>query len=1266
MKSARLLAALCVGVLGAGALVAGGTAPAPAQAADTVTITPNPAYASAPFEGWGTSLVWFANATGDYPPDVRQALFDAVFGEDGLNLNIARYNIGGGNATDVPSYLRPGGAVPGWWNPDLQATDDQGAITSTYADRERYAAAWDPEDPASYDFSADSAQRWWLTALKDRITTWEAFSNSPPYFLTQSGFVSGGVNNATSEQLAPEDMDAFASYLVNVVQEIERSQGIDFDTLEPFNEPNTNYWQTRIPAGETWPTSASRQEGAHIGPERQDQMIQALAERLAAPGTSTDVGIAAMDETNPSIFMQNWNAWSTESKTLVDQLNVHTYGTGDRMVVRDAAKAADKPLWMSEVEGDWDGTGFNQVNIENGLGMASRIVDDLRELEPSAWVFWQPVEDLYNMQRVENLNWGSVFVDFDCNADGNSERRLAAGEADPSCKVVTNSKFNTVRNFTRYIRPGDALIPTNDTQTTAAIPAGGDGVTLVHVNSDSTSRTVQLDLSGFAQIAPGATVTPVVTTQSPVDDVTANALVSGDAVPVDAASKSATITVPAKSVTTLLVSGVSGVSPDAVAFEDGRTYQLFGVQSGKALSADPAALTIRAGATTSDAAPGQAWTVRSLSGAGTNRQRIALQSGDGRYLAVSGTSTTLVPADAAAAASDPALQWIPSTTDGRTFSLLSVSAERVLDVNGQGTADGTGVGTWTSNGGANQRWTLASTEIQGVAPVSVATIPGEAPALPATVELQYRGGVSRPASVAWDLSGADWSRPGTVQVRGSGTDVFGAAFDGAVATVEVGAYTATQPVSLTTYAGVSVDAVRAAAPTTVPAEVTIGGGAYDTPVAWDWSEVSDDDVAQPGSVVVSGTAQSRGGALPARLTVIVTDAVERNIAPESRASATFTESASYAADRTTNGATSDKGWSNWRSGAKNAEDTLTYALADTSQVRRVRIAFFRDGGPTWAQSLRVEYRTSGGEWIAAEPVAVPSSATGAPVVDVPLADVAADEVRVVLSAYPSTHMIVSEVEIYGLTAAPSGIADLARLSVGGAPVDGFDPARSEYTVSSAGSAWPRVAAVPVDRDAQVAVAQTADAEGVARVVVTAPDGTERSYAVQIARQAQVAVALSGTPRVGETLTASAATDPGGADVGYEWTRGGDVVVGQGATYVVSTADVGRELRVVATASAEGFAPGSATSDPIVVEATPVDPVDPVDPATPGGSGPGTGPGGSGAGAGAGAGGAPGGALPATGSDLAPTAVFGALGAVGLLVGALLLAVRNRRRARRTP
>lgn len=1106
-RKARLLAATTVVAVTGGLLAA--TAPAATAAGTPVTITPNPAYASAPFEGWGTSLVWFANATGAYPESVRQDLFDKVFGEDGLNLNIARYNIGGGNATDVPSYLRPGGAVQGWWAPDLGASDAQGPITSTYADRARYAAAWDGENPAHYDFTADQTQRWWIEALKDRITKWEAFSNSPPYFLTESGFVSGGIGSATSEQLPTANMDAFASYLVNVVEHLEDTYDISFDTLDPFNEPNTNYWSTQIGA-DGWPTSASRQEGAHIGPARQDQMIAALQERLA--DADTDVRISAMDETNPGIFATNWNGWSTAAKSAVSQLNVHTYGTSGRTVVRDIAKSSDKPVWMSEIEGNWDtsGVGFNQTNIDNGLGIASRITDDLRELEPTAWVLWQPVEDLYNMEKVERLNWGSVFIDFDCNADGNSLRRLADGDADPSCKVLTNAKFNTIRNYTHYIRPGDHLIPTENTQTTAAVSATGDSATLVHVNTGTTSRDLTIDLSKFGTIAPGATVTPVITTESPAEDPTANALVAGAPVAVDAAGK-AVVSVPAKSVTTLVVSGVSGVSAEAPGLRDGHRYQLFGVQSDRALSADASAVAIRTGATTTAAASAQTWTVRTISGEGSDRHRFTLQAGDGRFLGVAGGGTTLVSASADAASADPALQWISTTSDGATYSLLSVAGERVLDVNGQSTADGASVGLWTSNDGANQRWRLADTAIAAVAPVGTATATGQAPQLPSTIPLTYAGGVTRAAAVSWATGGVDWSTAGTRTVSGSGTDLFGATFE-AIATVNVGEFRATEPVSVTTYAGASLSRVRAAAPTSVP--VRVGDQTRDLSVTWNWSALTDASFAASGVVTVPGAATSGTTTLEAALSVILTAPTEKNVAPASTATATFTESASYGVDRTKNGITNDKGWSNWRSGTKNTSDTLTFRLAGAERVEHVKIHFFKDGSSTsWAQTLRVEHRSSSGSWNPTATIAVPTPTDGsAPVVDVPVGGAQADEIRVVMAAYPATHMIVSEVEIFAASAGTADVADLAQITADGIPLDGFGRDRVEYQVTWAGETLPVVRAVGVDRDATVSVLQPADGEGVARITVTAPSGSTKVYTVTFVSPAPLTAQTSAVTR----------------------------------------------------------------------------------------------------------------------------------------------------------
>ncbi|MBP2421468.1 glycoside hydrolase [Microbacterium imperiale] len=1278
----------CAVALAAGGLsAAAAVAPPPALAAapTPVRITPNPATASErPFEGWGTSLVWFANATGGYPADVRQDLFDAVFGEEGLNLNIARYNIGGGNASDVPPYLRPGGAVPGFWNPDLEATDAEGEITSNFADRDRYKAAWNPDDPNAYDFSQDAAQRWWIEALKDKITHWEAFSNSPPYFLTQSGYVSGGINNATSEQLAPADMDKFAGYLVTVMDELEKQHGISFDTIDPFNEPNTNYWSTQIPAGATWPTGG-RQEGAHIGPQAQDAMVTALAERLAQPGTATDAVISAMDETNPGIFATNWNTWSARAKELVDQLNVHTYGTGGRQVVRDIAKAADKPLWMSEVEGNWtdQSKGFVTDDIANGLGMAQHIVGDLRELEPDAWVFWQPVEDLYNMEKVEKLNWGSVFIDFDCNAQGQSERRLADGDADPSCKVLTNEKFNTVRNFTHYITPGDRLIATDNAQSTAAIDAGGEGATVVHVNAEAAERTVEIDLTDFGTVAPGATVTPIVTTQSTAAEPSVNALRRGEPVAVDAASRTATLTIPARSVVTFVIDGVSGVSPDAAAFRDGQTVQLTGLQSGLALDGG-STLAVRSVATTADEARAQSWTVRTIDGEGTNRHRFTLQNGSGAFLASRGTSTALVAADPAAAAADPALQWMSSTTDGTYYSVLNVAAERVLDVGGGSTTSGAAVGLWTSNGGGNQQWRIASTSIAGTEPVTVATAVGVAPVLPDTVSVRYTGGTLRSAPVTWQLDGVDFSRAGTVQVGGTGTDLFGGSFE-ATATVEVGAYTATRPASVTVPAGSALDTVARQADSTVQAELRPSGAGFAVPVTWTWDGLSDAAFAEPGAVSVPGVATGPSGErLDAQLTVIVTAASERNVAPESQPSATFTESTQYDVRNTINGSTTDKGWSNWRSGTKNPQDTLTYALADTETLTRVGVQFYRDGGAlSWPVTMRVDHRVGDGAWVEGELVTVPDASDGAPRIDVPVTG-AADEVRVVLNARAETHMIVSEVEIFAAAAAPAGMADLARLTVGDEPVPGFAADTLDYTVTSTGSAWPTLHALAVDDDATVVVSQPGDAAapdgvraaaaGVGTVQVTAPDGTSRTYSVTVNRAVAVAEPIvSGEPRVGSTLRATVATDPVDATRAFVWMRDGVAIDGAtGDAYPLTAADARRQITVEVTATAEGFAAGSARSAALV----PTAPV--VDPGTGGGSdggagdgsgAPGAGGSGTGTGSGSPAGSAADGAngsapndrdLASTGQDGAGVAAATIGAVVLLLLGAGALILRRRR------
>lgn len=364
-RSRRLLGAAVLTALTTGAALLGVPAQAePAAAPASVTVRPDPSYQQEEFEGWGTSLVWFANATGDYPPEIREKLARLLFGDDGLGLNIARYNIGGGNAPDVKDYLRAGGAVEGWW---------QAPEGTTREDTDW----WSADDPADWNEDADATQRWWVERIKDDIDHWETFSNSPPWFMTVSGYVSGGFDSS-ADQLKPESVDDFAAYVAGATRRLEKAEGIEVDTVDPFNEPNTPYWGTQL--GADGEPVGGRQEGAHMGPELQRKVLRALAPALRKAKVKADV--SAMDETNPGTFAKNWSAYSAADRALVGQMNVHTYGTGQRTAVRDLAKAADKPLWMSEVGGDW-GDGQDFADMRPGLGLAQQIVDDLRELEPA-------------------------------------------------------------------------------------------------------------------------------------------------------------------------------------------------------------------------------------------------------------------------------------------------------------------------------------------------------------------------------------------------------------------------------------------------------------------------------------------------------------------------------------------------------------------------------------------------------------------------------------------------------------------------------------------------------------------------------------------------------------------------------------------------------------------------------------------------------------------------------------------------------------------
>lgn len=120
-----------------------------------------------------------------------------------------------------------------------------------------------------------------------------------------------------------------------------------------------------------------------------------------------------------------------------------------------------------------------------------------------------------------------------------------------------------------------------------------------------------------------------------------------------------------------------------------------------------------------------------------------------------------------------------------------------------------------------------------------------------------------------------------------------------------------------------------------------------------------------------------------------------------------------------------------------------------------------------------------------------------------------------------------------------------------------------------------------------------DAGKVIKVSVTGTKTGYRSVRVDSAPLASVVKAsleaapqptLSGTPKVGSTLTASAGEwKPGGVTLSYQWYRGSTAIKGATkATYKVTSSDGGKALKVVVTGSKSGYATVKVASAPMTI------------------------------------------------------------------------------------
>ncbi|GJP54585.1 hypothetical protein CLOM_g13657 [Closterium sp. NIES-68] len=309
-------------------------------------------------------------------------LLDLMFLPSGLGLNIVRFNIGAGSLPQYSPQLHTDAllrwrGMPGYW----------------------------PSHTGQFNWTADSRQQAVLLGAKARgANVFEAFSNSPPWWMTVSKDVAGG-SEKFQTNLKSGYEGRFAWYLVKVVERFKTDPAlgnIEFDTLELFNEALEGNW-----------LKGQGQEGCNFNVTEMTRIILKAQRILLKRKLKTKlVGVDSF-----AGFTALWLPLLL-GKDYLHRINVHGYTLPLEMPRNRSASAAEKiyaarytrmkvlakalgkSIWVSE-SGPLNKLGSS---YDLSLYMMRNVIESVNILEASAYVYWQ-VFDPNEAWSMFGLNW---------------------------------------------------------------------------------------------------------------------------------------------------------------------------------------------------------------------------------------------------------------------------------------------------------------------------------------------------------------------------------------------------------------------------------------------------------------------------------------------------------------------------------------------------------------------------------------------------------------------------------------------------------------------------------------------------------------------------------------------------------------------------------------------------------------------------------------------------------------------------------------------
>lgn len=396
-------------------------------------------------KGFGGSAAWWSPQIKD--EKTARDVAALLYGDDGLKMNIYRYNVGGGYENNNLRMANPWRKVESFMEKD-----------------------------GSYNWEKDEYGVGMMKAALDtgNIDTLIFFVNSPHFAHTVSGQTSGGFTEYFSN-LDKNKYDDFAKYLIDIAEHFIE-EGYPVKYISPINEPQ---WK--------WGGDYVWQEGCHYEPQEVKACFLAFARELERRKSS--LLLYGPESGNISdLTKEYYNLLASDERIMkyLDVFAYHSYGSDDDIQNKiQFGEWAEKNVKTPRFDmSEWCELPCKNdtESIESALIMARIIGEDLIYSRADSWTAW-----------VCANQWDNAVRDGKCYSDG-----LLVAKDDFS-DYYRAMRYYAVAHYSKYIPSGSISLDigynTSRKFSVFAFETPDKSTVLVVSNSSNASRVLEPDIA---------------------------------------------------------------------------------------------------------------------------------------------------------------------------------------------------------------------------------------------------------------------------------------------------------------------------------------------------------------------------------------------------------------------------------------------------------------------------------------------------------------------------------------------------------------------------------------------------------------------------------------------------------------------------------------------------------------------------------------------------------------------------------------------------